>query len=149
MTIKNSIADLDRSKFLEKLVAASRGVNGLLLCEFEVEFLASFQRYNQYHTFFNAGSGGRRNATDHMWRKFGSEPEIKMPFPLAESSKPKLDQADPNCCEFLVRESGVQRPCNEPGEKVNRNGFIYCRMHVDLVLKNLKRRGGTMHLTDI
>ncbi|HVU07636.1 MAG TPA: hypothetical protein VHG89_03735 [Verrucomicrobiae bacterium] len=70
MIATNSTTDMERAKFLEKLVAESRAKNGLLLAEFENEFLASYQGYHQYHRFFNAGHGGRRKVCDRLMRKY-------------------------------------------------------------------------------
>lgn len=70
-----------------------------------------------------------RFAVDKMRMKYGSEPEIAMPFPPAESSPARLPEADAGCCQFLVREGGRQLPCNAPAEKMRQNGFRYCGVH--------------------
>ena len=84
---------------------------------------------------------------DHLWKTFGSEPEIAMPFPLAETSKPATPKADADCCMFLKRDDDRRLvPCNEPAELIGRNGFLYCRACADEARKNMKRSNINMSL---
>ncbi len=139
MIPRSDITDLDRAKFLEKLWEASRSHDGILLFGWAADFVASYKKaYRNWQWF----TDGRRVATDELRIKFGNEPEIAMPFPLANSSPADHPAADPGCCMFLIRDEGRQQPCNAPAVCQRKSGFLYCEMHRDAVQADLKRRTG-------
>jgi hypothetical protein len=143
MIPRSDITDLERATFLEKLSASARSKDGVMLSPWELDFVASFNRAYRYWQWM---TDGRRAACDELRAKFGHEPEIKMPFPLAESSPVKHAEADAGCCMFLIRDEGRQRPCNDPAAWQRQNGFRYCGAHADGVRRDLKRQGKTIHL---
>ena len=147
MSVNNSITDFDRAKFLEKLVQSSRATDGVMLTEWELEFIGSYQQYAQYHRFFTEG---RRAATDRMWMKHGSMLDLPHPTDLAGPVKRPEDQAAPDGCEFWIREDGLRgsRPhrCNEPALFMGRRGLRYCQAHADEVRENMRRIGRSIEL---
>ena len=136
----SSITDLDRCEFLRKLDGSD-----LILSIWECQFIVSFMRDGRSVWF----TPGRRESADKMRMKYGSEPEISLPFPLAESSPSLASQADAGCCQFLVSEDGRQSPCNAPAAWKRQNGFRYCEDHADAVRRDLKRYGKTIHLVKL
>lgn len=133
------ITDHARFVFFQKLEASD-----LLLSDWEGQFLASWRLSARPTLWFTEG---RRIPADKMRMKYGSEPEIGMPFPMAETSKPNTPAANKDCCMFLKRDDARRlTPCNDPGELINRNGFIYCTACGEEVQKVLRRRGGHMEL---
>jgi hypothetical protein len=143
MIPNSAITDLDRLAFLQALARASRAKNGLLLDEWERCFAGSFCNSSRPSLWFTQG---RRVSTDRLRMKYGQEPEIKMPFPLANGAPVKLPDAAPDGCMFLVHdESNRQVPCNEPAKWVLKNGFRYCDAHHDEVIVSMKRLGKSLH----
>ena len=138
-----AITDAERVSFMYKLAANVKLPNGLFVSPWETNFLFSFTSNSRPSLFFF--SDARRAAADKMRMKYGSEPEIGMPFPLPETTA-KLAEADAGCCQFMVREDGRQQPCNAPAEQVRQNGFRYCATHADAVQRDLKRRGKSLIL---
>jgi len=138
MKAATSITDLQRLEFLNKLSKSD-----LLLSEWEKGFVASFRMATRPTLWFTAG---RRESVDKMRMLYGSEPEIAMPFPLAEPSPVNHTEADPAGCMYLTREDGRQFPCNEPAALQRKNGFRYCQACGEAVQTALKRRGEVMHL---
>ena len=132
----SAITDAERAAFLRKLDNSDLNVS-----DWESSFLGSFMGAASFFW-----TDARRVAVDKMRMKYGSEPEIKMPFPLAETSSVKLADADPTGCEFMVRLDGRQQRCNDPAEFRRQNGFRYCSAHADAVQRDLKRQGKTIHL---
>jgi len=139
----SAISDHDRMLFMSKLAGNVRLPNGLMVTPWESNFIASFARDSRPSLWFTEP---RRVAADKMRMKYGSEAEIAMPYPPAESSPAKLPEADPDGCQFITREDGLPRPCNAPAEQMRQNGFRYCSDHAEAVQRDLKRRGQTMHL---
>jgi hypothetical protein len=138
-----SISDLNRVEFMQALARASQAKDGLLLDDWERCFLGSFLNSSRPSLWFTQG---RRVSTDRLRMKYGQEPEIKMPFPLAKGAPVKLPDAAPDGCMFLVRdESGRQTPCNEPAKWVLKDGFRYCDCHHDEVIVSMKRLGKAIH----
>lgn len=139
------ITDLQRLEFLQALAKNIRGHNGLLLTEWESQFLGTWLQTSRPSLWFTPG---RRSATDRMWQKYGAE--LELPFKMPAASIVTVIAADPNGCEYLVRPDGdngrPQGPCNEPAEKMRANGFRYCGTHADQVERDLKRGGKTIHL---
>ena len=146
MISSSAITDFDRGQFLRKLISAFRAPNGLILSEWEKNFIGGFSRASRQSLWFTEP---RRVSTDKMRMKYGGEPEIKMPFPPAESHPASVPEADADGCQFLTRADGLQTPCNLPAVWRRQNGFRYCQDHADAVLRDLKRRGQTMHLIHI
>jgi len=139
------ITDQQRVEFLNKLVAAVRGKNGLVLPEWENNFVASFIRFASARFF----TDGRRVATDRIWMRYG--PEINWPHPLDYvTERPAIADADPTGCEYLVRdEGGPQRRCNEPATCCEPGRLRYCAMHGDAVVKAMKFAGKTIRLVNL
>jgi hypothetical protein len=145
MIPSSAITDADRVNFMWKLANNVRLPNGLIVSPWESNFIRSFTSNSRPSQFFF--SDPRRVSADKMRMKYGSEREIAMPFPPAESSA-KVPEADAGCCMFLVREDGRQQPCNAPAELMRQNGFRYCREHGEAVQRDLKRSGKTIHLLE-
>jgi len=136
------ITDHQRFEFMQKLAAAARAANGLLLEDWENRFLTSWLQSSRPTLWF---IGERPKYTDRLWMKYGFE--IGLPFPLAKSPSTKLADADADACEYLVRDENRQMArCNAPAAFVNRNNFRYCADHAEQVQKDLRRRGGHMEL---
>ncbi len=136
------ISDLDRCDFLWKL-----NRSGLIVSPWESRFIVSFRQSSQPTSWFTPP---RRQAVDHMRQKYGGEPEIGMPFPVAAVGPAiKVAAADPAGCEFYIQEGGQQRRCNEPAAFQRRSGFRYCEEHAEAVQANLRRKGQAIHLTKI
>ena len=133
-----NITDAERAEFLHKLDGSDLNVS-----TWEGEFLFSFKSVAASFRW----TDGRRVAVDKMRMLYGNEPEIKMPVPLAAATRPTTPAANKDCCMFLKRDEDRRLvPCNEPGELINRNGFIYCTACGEEVQKVLRRRGGHMEL---
>lgn len=139
--------DFERCKFMEKLIASVSSDDGLLVTDWEDQFLRSYAGTQQYHRWFTPG---RRSATDRLWQKYGSM--IDLPFiPVPSNGAGQMAEADPTGCEFLVRRQdgqcgSYQCRCNEPAELMRANGFRYCGAHADQVQRDLKRTGKVIHL---
>ena len=133
-----NITDDQRMAFLHKLKASE-----LILSRWEKDFVSGAT----CATHINWFSDGRRVATDKMRMLYGNEPEIAMPFPLAETSAPATPKASAHCCMFLKRDDERQlRPCNEPAELIGGKGFLYCRSCGEEARKQMKRRNINMVL---
>lgn len=142
MSATPTITDALRAEFLQKLAEDARGSNGIALTEWEGEFLASWVRTPPRCMWFTEG---RRKAVDRMWAKLG--PELNHPHPADRVSEGvRMDDADPNGCEYLVRDEGRQRRCNEPAVLMGRRGLRYCQTHADEVVKAMRRAGKSIEL---
>ena len=131
------ITDLQRLEFMQALHAATRAKNGLLLPEWESHFLASFLQSSRPALWFTPG---RRAATDRIWMRYG--PEIGRLHPLdTVSERPALAAADPNGCEYLVREDGRTRRCNEAAAFRDPGRLRYCQPHAEAASADCKRAG--------
>ena len=129
------ITDHQRFEFMMMLAENVRGKNGLVLPDWENRFLASFLQSSRPSLWFTEG---RRTATDRIWMRFG--PEINHPHPTDRvSERPRMADADPSGCEYLVRLDGRQQRCNEPAEYQELGRLRYCRMHAEAVVKDMKR----------
>ena len=93
------ITDHQFCQFLDRLAADVKSKNGLILTEWENQFLGSWlNRCRQSPGWFTEG---RRAATDRMWMRYG--PEINWPHPAdLVTERPRLADADPAGCEYLV-----------------------------------------------
>ncbi len=140
------ITDSQRLEFMGKLTVDVRRPNGVLLSEWEAEFMASFIRYPQLGFFIRNGqpSLGRRQTVDRMWMRYG--PEIGWPHPMdTVHERPRMDEADPAGCEYLVKpdEGGQggahQRRCNEPATCQEPGKLRYCAAHAEAVQRDCKR----------
>lgn len=144
MISSSAITDLERAKFLEKLSAAARPAQGIMLTPWEVDFVDTFNRSYRYWQFFTEG---RRVATDRMWMNYGNFPEVGMPFPVVARQGDVIPSADAGCCDFLIfGEDRRQQPCNAPATQMRQNGFKYCEAHAEAVQRDLKRHGKTIIL---
>lgn len=123
------------TEFLRKLQASD-----VLPSDWERRFLESFGHGNHTGWF----TEGRRKSTEAMWRKYGAM--INHPFPGDCVTATNLPKANADGCEYIVKLDGVQQCCNEPAAWENRRRFRYCEMHREVVLKELRRRGGVMEL---
>ena len=136
------ITDHQRYEFMQALSREVHKPNGLILGEWELNFLASWRQSSNQTIWF---IGERPKFVDRMWMKYGSE--LEMTFPLLNHQNAraaKIPDADPNGCEFLVMSDDggrVQTPCNVPAVKMRRGGFRYCESHADEVVRHAKRRG--------
>lgn len=139
----SAVTDAERVKFLFALAANVSLPNGLFISPWESNFLHSFTVDSRPSLWFTPP---RRVAADKMRMKYGSEPEIGMPFPLPNSTA-RLPEAAAGCCQFIVRGDGLQRPCNTPAEQVRQNGFRYCAAHAEAVQRDLQRRGKSLALS--
>lgn len=130
------ITDYQYYEFLQKLLADQRKKNGLILGEWEQNFLASFSASSRQTLWLTEG---RRAAVDRMWRKLG--PELQFPHPLdTVHEQPRLAPADPSGCEYIVKD-GLQRRCNEPAEFQEPGRLRYCKIHAEAVELAMKRAG--------
>jgi hypothetical protein len=136
------ITDQQRIEFLQKLGAEVRGKNGIMLTEWESQFLGSFLQCHPPAVWFTIG---RRPSVDKLWMRYGAE--INWPHPKDRvAERPKIPQADATGCEYLVREDGRQRRCNDPAEFQEPGRLRYCRMHAEAVERDLKRAGKNISL---
>lgn len=133
-----NITDEDRAKFLNALSDSARSADGVMLSAWETDFIGNFKKvYRNWHFW----TDGRRAATDALRAKFGAL--IGMPFPLAKTSPVPVPAADPNGCEFMMRDEERRMVrCNAPAVSQNRFGFRYCASHEEQVQRDLTRRGG-------
>ena len=142
MSPTTTITDLQRAKFMELLLAAARDEYGLLLTPWEQDFVASYTHTQQYWRWFTPG---RRAATDNLWRKYGAE--LKHPFPTdLVNERPKMADADPEGCQYVVKDEGRQRRCNDPAEFQEPGRLRYCRAHGEAVEKDCKRANISIRL---
>jgi hypothetical protein len=151
MIYTSHITDPQRMNFMQKLSAEVFGCSGvsasaanlLILEDWEKGFLSSWRASSRPSLWF---IGGRKEATDKLWRKYGLE--INYPFPVAHDVRSAVPAADPNGCEFLVKnEAGqINQPCNEPATLVNSHGFRYCDEHGQQARNAIKHRGVRMEL---
>ena len=124
--------------FLERLHTSTRAKNGVLLTEWESAFLASWvNRCKQSPGWFTTG---RRVALNKMWMRYG--PEINWPHPMDRVSEAApIAEASADGCEYLVREDGRQRRCNEPATCREPGKLRYCATHGQAVQQDCKRAG--------
>lgn len=130
------ISDDQYLEFMKKLSADQHGANPLMtLDDFKKSFLGSFRSQPRASFFF---SDKRRGCTDRMWRKHG--PDLNFPHPLdAINGPPKIPDADPAGCQYLVREDGrPQRRCNEPVVCQEPRKLKYCQAHREQVERAVK-----------
>lgn len=137
------ITDHQRLEFMRRLASDVRGKNGLLLPEWESNFLASFLQSSRPSLWFTEG---RRTVVDRMWMRFG--PDIHFPHPLDTiAERPKMAPADSTGCEYLVKgEDGRQHRCNEPATCQEPRHLRYCDAHGQQVEQAMKRMGKTLAL---
>lgn len=136
------ITDLQFIEFLQKLLADQRGKNPMILTEWEQQFLGSFSATSRQTLWL---TNGRRAAVDRMWRKLG--PELNFPHPLdTVTERPKMADADPTGCEYLVRLDGRQQRCNEPATLREPGRLRYCQIHGEAAVKAMERSGKTLRL---
>ena len=124
---------------MQRLAADVRKANGILLPEWESNFLASFRQSSRPSLWFTEG---RRKITDRMWMRFG--PDIGLPHPLdTVSATRRIPDADPDGCQYQVRPDGggAQVPCNEPAEYREPGKLRYCKLHAEAVELAVKRAG--------
>ena len=134
------IADQQRVEFMNKLVLSVRNPRGVLLSEWENDFIASFIRFPQVGFFstLHGPSSGRQQAVDRMWMRYGGE--INWPHPLdTVSERSRIDDADPNGCQYIVREDGRQSRCNAPATCREPGKLRYCATHGEAVQRDCKR----------
>ena len=124
-------------EFMNLLIKDQEGKNPLNLTAWEQEFLASYKnawRHWQWMT------DGRAASTDRLWRRYGAE--IGHPHPLdTVTERPKMADADPEGCEYIVKEDGRQRRCNDPAEVREPGRLRYCHLHGEAVEQAMKRAG--------
>jgi hypothetical protein len=146
-----NITDADRFTFMNKLAEAIRAKNGLIVEQWENDFVSNFRTSSQGTRWF---SERRALWADRLRMKYGGEPEINMPHPDDnvdhQPAKVQIPDADPGCCIYLVkRDSGRQTPCNEPAVWQLTNGFRYCQTCADKAIIGCKRMGKALHLVKI
>ena len=143
------IPDLKYYEFLNLLLADQRGKNSLLLSAFEQQFLYSYSMTQRPSLWLTGDlQQGRRSVVDKLWRRYGAE--MNFPHPedcVAEAAQ--IPPADPTGCEYLVREDGWQRRCNEPATCREPGRLRYCDPHGEAVVRDLKRMGKTMRLVNL
>jgi hypothetical protein len=136
------INDQHLCEFLNALAVNVKRDDGVLLTEWEKSFLGSYVGLPTGAFHFTPA---RRQAVDRMWRKYG--PDLELPHPLDRvSERPKIAEADPTGCQFLMREDGRQRRCNDPAEFVEPGRLRYCRQHGEQATADCKRAGITLRL---
>ena len=141
------VTDLQRLEFFQKLNEAVKGANGLLLSDWEGNFLASWRLSARPALWFTEG---RRKAVDRMWMKLGGE--INHPYPSDDATVKKpapaaLPVAERGGCMYFVNGENRQlQRCNVPATKENRAGFLYCEEHALVAQKAVKQKGGEMAL---
>jgi hypothetical protein len=143
MIPNDSITDYARLQFMQALATNVRGKNGVLLTDWESQFMASFLQSSRPALWFTLG---RRGPTDLMWKRYGGEINHPHPLDTAGPVTRVSDQASPDGCEFWLKAEGRQRRCNEPAALVGRRGLRYCQMHADDVVKNMRREGRSIEL---
>lgn len=135
------ITDQQFIAFLEKLAADQRGKNSLNLNEWEDNFVRTYMSCNG--GFFL--TEGRRKAIDRMWRKYGHE--LNHPHPLdTVTERPKIAEADPDGCEYLIKGDAGQVRCNEPATHQEPGKLRYCQTHGETAVKAIARTGRTLRL---
>ena len=140
------ITDLQYLNFLQRLLADQRGKDSLNLTPWEMDFMAGFGQSNQSLRWI---TDPRRRSIDAMWRRYG--PELNHPHPLdTVTERPRLADADPAGCEYLVRDDGGPlRRCNEPATCQEPGRLRYCAMHGEAVVKAMKFAGKTIRLVNL
>lgn len=132
------VTNYDRMEFVDKLVEAMRGDNGLLVTEWENRFIGSYRSSSGTPGWFTEA---RAMSTDLMWKRYGAE--IGMPWPedhVDGSVKRVIPEAVAGGCMYLVKgDDGRQRPCNEPAVLMRLNGFRYCQACADKAAEACRR----------
>lgn len=136
------INDQHLCEFLNALAVNVKRDDGVLLSEWEQQFLGSYIGLPTGVFYFTPG---RRQAVDRMWRKYGADLQLPHPEDLV-NERPKLAPADPTGCEFLVKEDGRHRRCNEAAEFIEPGHLRYCRAHGEQAVTAVKRLGKTLRL---
>ena len=137
------ITDQQRCEFMDKLAISARAADGVLLTNWESEFLASYIRQPQ-PAFFSPGgtsSQGRRDAVNRMWMKYGGEIGLPHPLDYASDNISPLADADEGCCQYIVRDGGRQQRCNDPATCREPGKLLYCALHGEAAAKDCKRAG--------
>ena len=136
------INDQQFCEFLNALAVNVKRADGLLLSEWEQLFLGNYIGLPTGAFHFTPA---RRQAVDRMWRKYGAD--LELPHPLERvSERPPMAEADPNGCEYIVREDGRQSCCNSPAEFVEPGRLRYCRLHAGAATGECQRAGITFRL---
>ena len=65
---------------------------------------------------------------------------------LAPGERPRMADADPAGCEYLVKLDGVYRHCNEPATCQEPGRLRYCSMHGEAAVLAMKWVGKTLRL---
>lgn len=129
------ITDSQYYEFLRKLLADQRGKNSLNLTEWESQFLGSFSMAQRQTLWLTEG---RRKSVDRMWMKYG--PDLNLPHPLDHiTERESIANADPGCCQYIIKDEGRQRRCNDPAEFQEPGRLLYCRPHAEAVEQECKR----------
>lgn len=136
------INDQQFCEFLNALAVNVKRDDGVLLSEWEQLFLGNYIGLPTGAFHFTPA---RRQAVDRMWRKYGADLELPHPLDLV-SERPKMAEADPTGCQYLVREDGRQRRCNEPAEFIEFGRLRYCQPHAEAATKECERAGITLRL---
>ncbi|HEV2692265.1 MAG TPA: hypothetical protein VG347_05160 [Verrucomicrobiae bacterium] len=111
--------------FLMRLDNDQRSKNPIVLDEFETGFFASWMEAGQPTNWF---SKGRIAVIDRMWRRYCVDLDFKHPLQVVTERQPVPD-ADPDCCQYIMREDGKQQRCNEPATCREVNRLRYCEAH--------------------
>jgi len=134
MNQNSLITDHQLMTFMLKMSSDQRDKNALLLTEWESNFVASFARSANPSNWFTQG---RRASTEKLWMRYGGE--LKHPHPLdAVAERPTVADADPDGCEYLVRDAGRQARCNQPAVLMEPRHLRYCQIHADQVRRACK-----------
>ncbi|MDR3459592.1 MAG: hypothetical protein P4N60_19355 [Verrucomicrobiae bacterium] len=116
--------------FMLKLETDQRSKNSMNLDEFETGFLASWVEAGQPTRWF---SPGRIIVINRMWMRYGAE--LNFPHPDDRiTERPSIADADPDGCQYLIKDEGRQRRCNDPAvcrevRQGSRTGLRYCEPH--------------------
>jgi len=137
----SSTADYKRLQFFQALFNDQRGANPVILNDWERGFFASWCGASMQSTWFTPN---RRPKVDEMWARYGSDINHPHPNDLVQAtSRPAIADADPDGCQYLVKEDGGQKRCNEPATHQEaraggRPGLRYCGCHAEHVQRTCK-----------
>lgn len=140
------ITDPQYVEFLEVLASDQRSANPSILTEWEHSFIGTYMGVGRHFFFTDA----RRSSIDKMWRRYG--PDLNFPHPLdAVNERPKIAEADPDGCQYLVAaEDGArgcrQQRCNETATCREPGRLRYCQAHGEAVQQAMKRAGRSVAL---
>ena len=120
--------DAQLCELLDRLAAEVRKPNGLLVSDWENDFIGSYLGLPNGAFHFTEK---RRRAIEKMWRQHGAE--INWPHPQDRvSERPKIPAADPGGCEYLEKDDddrGRQHRCNLPATCREPGRLRYCESH--------------------